>query len=143
MESCNLNLLLQLTYEVPPGLRVVGLLPGSGPGHQDRVVLHAPQTCRLDEVGDAISEVGGNHHVAETFGSLGGHGGLDVLHEKEEKPNRTTEHGQKQPQSNNKPYHYKSPTFTTRRSLYRGFVHQPLYLLGLLGLRVFSEVRSL
>lgn len=86
MQNYNLivvNVLLQVTYEVPPGLRVVGLLPGSRPGHQDRVVLHAPQTCGLDEVGDAISEVGGNHHVAETFGALSRHGGLDVLHEEE------------------------------------------------------------
>lgn len=45
------------TYEVPPGLWVIGLFPGPGPGHQNRVVLHASQTCRLNEVRDAVSEV--------------------------------------------------------------------------------------
>lgn len=42
-------------------------------------MLHAAQACRLDEVGETVSEVGGHHHVAETFGSLRRHGRLDVL----------------------------------------------------------------
>lgn len=58
---------------------VIGLPPGSRPGHEDSVVLHAPQACRLDEVGEAVSEVGRHHHVAEPFGSLRRHGRLDVL----------------------------------------------------------------
>lgn len=67
------------TYETPPRLRVIGLPPGPRPGHKDCIVLHASQPCRLDEVGDPISEVWGHHNMTETLGPLCWHGGLNVL----------------------------------------------------------------
>lgn len=72
-----------LTDEVLPGDGVVGLFPGAGPGHEDRVVFHAPKACCLDEVGETITQVGRRHHVAEALGTLRRHRRLDVLMEKE------------------------------------------------------------
>lgn len=72
---------LLLTNEVLPGVGVLSLFPAPRPGHENGVVFHAPQPCRLDQVGETIPQVRGHHHVAETFGTFCVHGRLDILHQ--------------------------------------------------------------
>lgn len=67
------------TDEVPPGLVVLLLAPAAGPAHQHRVVLQPPQPAGLDEVGHAIPQVGGDHHLAKALHLLRFHQATDGL----------------------------------------------------------------
>lgn len=67
------------TYEALPWLRVIRLFPGRRPSHQDAVVFHPTETGWLDEVWDAVTQVGRHHHVTESFGLVSCHGRFDVL----------------------------------------------------------------
>lgn len=67
------------TDEVPPGLVVLLLAPAAGPAHQHRVVLQPPQPAGLDEVGHAVPQVGGDHHLAKALHLLRFHQAADGL----------------------------------------------------------------
>lgn len=67
------------TNEVPPGLVVLLLAPAAGPAHQHRVVLQPPQPAGLDEVGHAIPQVRGDHHLTKALHLLRFHQAPDGL----------------------------------------------------------------
>lgn len=56
-----------VTNEVPPRLMIFLLPPVAGPANEHRVVLQPPEAPRLNQMGHAIPQVGGNHYLAEAF----------------------------------------------------------------------------
>ena len=67
------------TNEVPPRLVVFLLPPVAGPADEHGVVLQTPEAPRLNQVGHAITQVGGDHHLAEAFHFLCLHQAPDGL----------------------------------------------------------------
>lgn len=50
-----------------PRSSIFTLAPTIGPSHHHRVVLHAPKATGLDEVGNALPQLGRHHQLAEPF----------------------------------------------------------------------------
>lgn len=67
------------TNEVPPRLMSLLLPPVSGPANEHGVVLQPPEAPGLNQVGHAISQVGGDHYLAEALHLLCLHQAPDGL----------------------------------------------------------------
>lgn len=62
-----------------PGSWVLTLSPAIGPSQHHRVMPHAAQATRLDEVGQPLTHLAGYHHLAEALHFLNLHHVLDCL----------------------------------------------------------------
>lgn len=71
-----------------PSAGIFTLTPAIRPAHHHCVVLHAPKATWLDKVGNALSQLGGHHQLAESFYLLCLH---QVLYGLKETQDRNTE----------------------------------------------------
>lgn len=69
----------QVTYKVLPCRGILGLFPACWPSHEDCIVLHSSQSCRLDHYGEPVPQAGRHDDMGETFHLLCCHGCFEVL----------------------------------------------------------------